>query len=279
MTGMRKPITQLPLATELKIDDTFLKVDSDTSLPDKDRTQRLTAQLLVDFLEGIMPSESINGTVFATDVTPQDPDENVGNKMTSSGGAVLDSFLTTTELVNVQVLALPGHTNWRPNITVNGSPVVLTAQADQPVFTGSISIDLAGAEEILLQHEDGATHKVAVFREALPEVVSAAFTGGYPAGQTELKEGDTYDLQVISDVDIVAIQVDDFGALKPQTVSVASGPIHIITCTVADRGNTTQTLGARVRVQSSTGAWSHWFLTESLGSVDEIHVVRLNNTP
>ncbi|MFO5979613.1 hypothetical protein ACLBSL_33580, partial [Klebsiella pneumoniae] len=49
----------------------------------------------------------------------------------------------------------------------------------------------------------------------------AVFTGGYPLGQTELKEDDLVAIKVVTDENIVAYEIADFGALEERRGTVA----------------------------------------------------------
>lgn len=228
-------------------------------------------------LIGGSSENSINGSVFITDIVPQGSG-NVGDKIFSSDGSVLDSCLTDTNLVNVYVLALPGHSNYKPNVTINGSMVSMSSESDAPLFTGNIPIDLQSITELSVIHEDGAEHTVQITYETPPEILNAYFTGGYPGTQTELKENDTFSFYIETDVPVINVQFDDYGAYQNRLVSVPEGAIQTITDNlVSDRGNVVQNLGARVRVQKSTGSWSDWYLTENDGSVDGVNLVKLNN--
>jgi len=227
-------------------------------------------------LARLASSEGVNGSVFITDLEPQSSG-NVGSKVTSSDGDVLDSCVTDTNLLTVSVLALPGDTNFKPYVEIDSVQVPLTAQSDEPLFRGTLNIDLAGATSITVIHEDGASHTCQITADTPPVVQTAVFTGGYPGTQTELKVNDYFDLNVVSDIAIVTIEVDNFGAFQADTFGVASGLNHTITGTIANRGTSVQNLGARVRVQKSTGSWSAWFLTTSAGSTDGTHTVKLNN--
>jgi hypothetical protein len=216
----------------------------------------------------------VNGSVFITDMTPQSGG-NVGAKVFSSDGVVLDECVTDTQLVEVSVLALPGNTNYKPVVTINGVEVSLTANSDKPLFNGTINIDLSGATGLTVIHEDGAEHSVVIIQDTPPQVLAANFTGGYPGTQTELKENDTFDFYVESDVPIINVELDNFEAYKSGTYAVASGTGHTVTGVIADRGTTAQNQRARVRVQKSTGGWSAWYTT-TIG-VDGVGHVVLNN--
>lgn len=195
---------------------------------------------------------------------------NVGDKVYSSGGIVLDSCLSDTELLTVSVLALPGHTNYVPVITVNDEPVTLSASADKPVFTGSVTIDLDGETEIIARHEDGANHTCTVTIETPPVVLTAAFTGGYPGSQTELKAADTHAITITTDVDVELVQIEDSGACTLQS-HIVSGSSFTVTATIANRGTTAQALAARVRVQKATGSWSEWHTTTNTVTLNNLY--------
>lgn len=220
---------------------------------------------------------SVNGSVFISDIDPQSTG-NVGAKVFSSNGAVLDSCITDTQLVTISVFALPGNSNYNPVVKIDGVQVILLPESDAPLFSGTINVNLSGATEITVIHEDGAQHTVSITQDTPPEVVTANFTGGYPGTQTELKENDVFNFYVESDVPIIAIELDDFEAFKSLVTGVTSGTGHTITGVIADRGVTAQDQRGSVRVQKYTGAWSSWFTT-TIGVNGTDHVVLNNQYP
>jgi hypothetical protein len=222
-------------------------------------------------------ADAKDGAVFITDVVPTGTG-NCGSKVKTDGNYILSSFLTDTQLVTASVIALTGHTHWMPVITVNGLPVTITVTADKPFFTGTIQLDLTGEDEIVCLHEDGATSVVTINRETPPEIQTAIFTGNYPGSQTELKAGDTFQLQIVSDVAVTAVQVDNYGVSAGQSFTgLASNTTQTVTLTIANKGTALQALGAKVRVQKATGSWSEYYLTESAGSTDKVNLINLNN--
>lgn len=239
--------------------------------------------------DAITTGDGKNGGAWFADVVPTG-EGNVGGKQTSSDGVVLDECLSDTLNVTIHVLALPGITNYKPSVKIyvgdhpvsgEGIEVPLTEQADSPLFKGSVAYTLVDEQEFqtyTVEHEDGAWHTMTVERDIPPVITNAYFTGGYPGTQTELKENDTFDLFVDVDKDVVAVQIDNYGAFKAGSFSVTEGQTHTVTGTIADGGTTTQNLGARVRVQKSSGSWSDWYLTENDGAVDGTNLVALNNT-
>jgi hypothetical protein len=220
---------------------------------------------------------SIDGGVWITNITPTSGG-NVGDKVYSSGGAVLDSCLTDTSLLTVSVLALPGHTNYRPFVYINDVSVTISASVDKPVFTGTYAMNYNFADaSITVVHEDGAHWSTRVNADTPAVIQSAVFIEGYPGAQTELKMGDTFDVSIMTDVSIVSVQVDDYGAFQAGTFTVSGNNVKI-TPTIANRGLVTQDLGFRIRVVKSTGSTSPNYLSETYGSTDGTYKVKLNNT-
>jgi len=219
----------------------------------------------------------IDGGVWITDITPTSGG-NVGDKVTSSDGNVLDSCLTDVSALTVHVLALPGHTNYKPVVTINDVSVSLSEGVNQPLWDGTYNIEYNfGDASITVVHEDGA-HWSTIVEADTPAVISSAdFINGYPGSQTELKAGDTFDVSIMTDVSISSVIVDNFGAATGGTYPVNGNNVGI-TITIADRGTSTQALGLRLRVVKPTGSTSANYLTSSQGSVDGKDLVNLNNT-
>lgn len=219
----------------------------------------------------------INGAVFITDIQPQNAQDNVGSKVYSSDGNVLDSAISNTDQIRVFVLAAMGHTNYKPLVTVGGDQVALIQDEDQSIWHGAVDISLGGATTVSATHEDGAEHTVNITADIGPEIQTAVFTGGYPGSQTELKAGDSFQIQVNSDTDMTRIEIDDFGAGEPEIFDFAATTAESITISIADRGTTTQSLGLRLRAMNANGSFGGYFLTTSAGSTDGVHLVNLNN--
>jgi hypothetical protein len=221
--------------------------------------------------------KSVNGAVFITDVQPQDQLNNVGQKVFSSDGKVLDSALTNTDLVTISILAALGHTNYKPSIKVLGEAVLLAQDEDQSIWQGTIDIDLNGATEIIAVHEDGAIHIVNIVADDGAEIVLANFVGNYPNGQTELKENDTYSVEVNSDTEMTRIEVSAFGAAKAQVFNFASSTTTIIDIKIANQGDSPTLQGIKLRAMNANGSFGNEYNTSDFGNTEEIHVVNLNN--
>ena len=225
----------------------------------------------------------VNGGVFIYDVTASIG--NVGDK-TYIDGIIIDTCLSDTQLVTLDIVAVVGNTKYKPGVTVewgNNSETITNfiegsnTTSFQGKWRGSIDIDLSGETIVTVLHEDGASHTISILTDTPPVLQSVIFTGGYPGTQTELKASDTYDIIIESDIVFVEIEIDNYGAFNTQSLVVSSTTGYTITGIIADRGDVVQDLGTKVRVKKSTGSWSDWYLTEDDGSVDEVNLVKLNN--
>ena len=232
------------------------------------------------------------GSIFITNVTPSGGVGNVGdyvyeNILDGVGNTALISCSTTTQNVLVDIYALQGRTRFKPKLYIAGqeiSSTLVVRQNDKPVFlVTDFGVNLNNATSLRVDHEDGAYHTISITQDVAPQVLGAYFYGGYPSipaggSQTELKAGDTFNFHVDTDVPIVSIEIDNFGAFTASTNPVTAGTSHNLTSKIiADRGTSVQALGARVRVQKANGSYSAWFLTTSQGSTDGQYTVKLNN--
>lgn len=219
----------------------------------------------------------VNGAIFITDVEPQDPLDNVGQKVFSSDGEVLVSAITNTNLVNVHLIAALGHTNYKPEVTVKGVAVSLTQAANQSIWSGVIAIDLNDEQSLTASHEDGATHEISLVADKGAEITSALFTDGYPTGQTELKRGDNFQLVVSTDSPMTRIEVENFGAAEAKVYDFAETTDITITLDIADQGEVAKNYGVRLRAMNPNGSFGNYFETASQGNEDGVHTLMLNN--
>jgi hypothetical protein len=203
---------------------------------------------------------------------------NVGNKVYSSDGTVLESCTSSTLNLTVSILAITGYTHYKPGITVDGTTVTnITAYPDRPLWTGSTNISIADTTTIIASHEDGAKDYCNITYAVAPQITQAIFTGGYPGSQTELKENDTMSLQVTTDVPMSGISVLNYGAGKAQTYTFAPTTTTIITLTVANRGDIAQLLSSQLQACDAYGSYGTVYDTITGGSIENVNVVNLNN--
>lgn len=170
-----------------------------------------------------------------------------------------------------------------PNVTVDGNAAVLPKVGS--IYQGQVDVTLASAGNVVAQAINpdgvaGATDTVAINLEAPPVITSAEFTGGYPGSQTELKEDDSFDIQVIADKDFDLIEIVSFagGATKADSIGVPAGTDNTVTSTIEDNGDVAVARVARVRVRDAvTGAFSATFDTDTSGSVNGVNTVLCND--
>lgn len=218
----------------------------------------------------------IGGHVSIVDATPTSTGA-VGTKVFSQDNNRLETAVSDTPLITVSIVGITGPTNYKPNITVNGLSVILSESADKPLWNGTIDISLPIDGLIIAEHEDGATDSAVVLLQANPVIQSAIFVNGYPLGQTELKENDTFAMQVISDSPISRIDIIDAGATKAQTITFPPTLIANIQVLIANRGNTTVLRASSIIAYNDNGSASQQYSTASAGVINGTNVLLLNN--
>lgn len=92
-----------------------------------------------EFNVALAAPKGINGGVFITDVLPQVVTDNTGDKVKSADGYSLKGCSSTSLKVKVMVLALTGHSNYKPVISVNGVNATMTIKGEGPVWTAAAS--------------------------------------------------------------------------------------------------------------------------------------------
>jgi len=221
-----------------------------------------------------------DGVIFISNLTP-----NIGNidvTLTENGTRVASAAASPdVTVITVHVFAYTGHVQVRPDVDVNGEPVVWSTSPNQDPTAYHGTADLTGFTlpyTITATHQDGNSYTIIVTEDAKPQITTLEFTGGYPGTQTELKATDTFDINIQTDLQFVNVEVENSGACEAMSFSVAPTTNHTFASDIADRGTTTQALPARVRVQRSTGTWSDWVYTNAGGgTVDGKDLVFLNN--
>jgi len=176
-----------------------------------------------------------------------------------------------------------------PLVTVHGVNAELPLHANGTDYAGSVSVTITGPGKVVAtvntpDDKTGAKDTVQVNIDLPPTVTAVNFNGPYPTGpyglQTEVKEGDTFQLQVWASKDFDAVEILDYGAGQADLIIVPAGTSATVTLTVANRGTLAQQLPARVRVRdASTGAFSATRDTNTgvPTPLDGVHVITLNN--
>lgn len=176
-----------------------------------------------------------------------------------------------------------------PKVEVDGNLVELIESIDLGHYQGIVSIVLDDeapsnsynmvAQAITPNDVDGPSDTAVVTVLTPPTVLTLSFTGGYPGSQTELKEGDTFQLTGTLDKSADAIDIQDYGAMSASLEVIATGVSFTVTGTIADRGDSPQAFAARIRARDSvTGAYGETRDTdEDGGIINGTDLVTLNN--
>jgi len=222
------------------------------------------------------------GWIYIEDVSV--PGGSAGTKTFQDAGATVLQSVTVSD-ASIEVAVRSGF----PLVQVDGTPATLARDVSGGFFSGTVPITIAGTGDIVAVSigPDGdptAEDTVAVTLESPPTLTQANFAGPYPTGpgglQSELKEDDSFDLQVAADKSFDLVEILAFGASKFVSVPVAPtvGPVTV-QIAAEDQGDVAQLLSAQVRVRDSvTGAFSAARDTNvGGGGVDGVDVVNLNN--
>ena len=232
-------------------------------------------------------SEGMDGGIFITDVQPQDPQHVVNITWQSDviGHAIVESIETDTELLNVTVEWDGVAYDWNGSVEIDIVTVTNgTRIGDTRRFTGSANIDLDGMNYIIALHNEGTGVAVPVTLQGVgPEITNVDFVNGYPGTQTEVKNGDTFDIQVTfnsSGSEPTTVEIENWGAMKFSSHSITwDGAFQaIITGTVDSTSNSLQALPARVRASNSFGTFGSSIRTnESGGTIDGTDLLNCND--
>lgn len=276
-------ITRVPKISKDDIPPGVLSVGYDVDTQQLSIT-RLFANGRTDNVSTLIDTSGGGGSGYACviDVTPQNPGENVGTKVRPDDGIVLTSCVSGTADIRVHVLAITGSATLLPEVSVNGNAVTnLTVSEARNLWEGYYDLTISGDTMITVQHIEGASHTCSVVYEAPPVVTSAVFLGAYPAvGQTQYKAGSAVNVQVTSSTPFLEVEYQDLSSTATTffTEAFTATTTKTSGVTIANRGNLTQNLPARVRIRNATGTWSQWYDSNLAGTTDHVHTVALNNT-
>lgn len=235
-----------------------------------------------EFYQQLAEPNGVSGAVFITDITPQQSNENVGDKVKTADGYSLLTATTTTKLVKVSLTGITGYSSYVPNITVNDVPVTMTLNQNAPMWKGEVNLTLPdpvdGKIEVKAVHQDGAKFTTVLTTDTPPNILTGVFNSTYPGTQTELKAGDVMSVILTTDTEVVGYEMRDVGAFVSSTGTfAATKTVNLNNLVIANRGNTTQLLPFEVRVKKETGSFSAWFNSGTAGNAELVNVVKLNN--
>ena len=171
-----------------------------------------------------------------------------------------------------------------PLVDVDGNAATLDESTDGGHYSGIVPITISGSGAISVvaqtgEDQSGAVDSIAITVALPAELTLLSFTGSYPGAQTELKEDDTFQLTWTSDAPIDALQITDYGTCKSELITFASASSGTVTVTIADRGDTLQTLSGRASPRDAvSGAFGSERDTNlGGGNVNGVDVLQLNN--
>lgn len=178
-----------------------------------------------------------------------------------------------------------------PKIIIEGTIVVgqpietfLDQDAGGGFYSGTIQVTVTGtgSMDVIVktpEENEGAPISVDLIFLAPPTLLSLTFAGSYPGPQTELKEGDTFQLAGTTDTAADAIEIIDYGACIGDIKTFTSGTSFTVIVSIANRGNSAQLLSARVKARNSlSGSYGPIRDTNEGGaSIERVNVVKCNN--
>jgi hypothetical protein len=193
------------------------------------------------------------------------------------GNTILQSCTSSSPDLRVTIRAS------YPVVDVDGTAATLTRDGSGAFYTGQVDITVAGSGDVLARvftgdNEEGDRDTVAVTVDAPPTILTLSFTGSYPGSQTELKQGDTFQITGTTDKAIDRVEIQNYQACQFDSI-VAAGTAFTVSGTIADRGDTAVLRPARVRTRDAvTGAFGPTRDTDQGGgSVDGQDVVLCND--
>lgn len=189
----------------------------------------------------------------------------------SGSNTVLEQCQASTNTLTVIVSS-----SW-PKVQVRDVVAVLPRDSGGGFYRGgvNITVNLAG-ETISAKVYDpndisGTGVSCIIGVNAPPNITALSFTGSYPGSQTELKAGDTFQVTGTVDKPCVGVQILDFGAGAPATLSFSSTTSFTVTLGAADRGTSPQALTARLQARNSSGAYGPTHDTSNTVVLNNLH--------
>lgn len=182
--------------------------------------------------------------------------------------SVLQSFVSDYESFELVVYST------FPLVRQNGSTHVLTLAADGGHYEGTIPVTVSESGDVKVESitpngATGAFDTVSVDVQTPPEILTLEFIGAYPGAQTELKAGDTFQVQGTTDKDCAGVRVLDHEACQLEVIDFPDTQSFIVSVTIADRGDVAVERVARLQPKNAAGAYG--------SAVDTSNTVLCNN--
>lgn len=156
---------------------------------------------------------------------------------------------------------------------------------DRRLFSGSVTIQVLTSRDVTIVSDTGKSTSIRINRAAMaPTITKIEFVGGYPIGQTEVKQNDTLTVKVTFDSSGTApyqIDVVDYGISKAKSILTSTtelnwGAVFTSTFTIATRyvGNTAQLLPIQLRAKNSFGTYSNYIISNTYGTTENLYVMK-----
>jgi len=242
-----------------------------------DYTEILPTQYIQEEDYVVISNEVVsNGAIFITNITPNTLGKNVSKTMNDyPNEATINSIASDDDTWTVTVIWDRGSEEYCGQPKVNGIDVINITNVGGGTFTGTVIVTTSEITDNAITATFGtASYRVGVVVETPPIITTLTLNNtptDYPISswsvqQTEVKVGDIMTFDIISDKDIVAVEVASYGAGSSKIINVTQGATFTdLTFTVASTGLVSSSKTIKVRVKSPTGSWSDY--VESSNSI------------
>jgi len=233
-------------------------------------------------------TEGMDGGIFVTNIQPTNSGiVNITWKTGTIGKQIVESVESDSELITVTVEWDGIAYDWNGSVTINGTQITngQAISSDSRRFTGSAEIDMTGETDIIVLHDQGTGVAIPYSLAGQgPVITDVIFVNGYPGSQTEVKDGDTFDIEVTFDGNgstPTNLQINNFGAMKYSLHNITWDGNYkaTVTGTVDYTGNSVQSLSARVKAKNSFGTFGDSRETNTGGgTTDGTNTIKCNDT-
>jgi hypothetical protein len=203
------------------------------------------------------------GVVHVTNVT------NSGNiqktYLANTNNSVIDSFISDTANVNIELTSRSFTKDWLPVVTLNGSSVNSWTEQTNGKFKATIPLTLNGSQ-IIAQYVDGTDHIITYSLATAGPSVLTANLGTFPvlswdggSNQTTLKQSDVVNITGTCENSTTFVEVvDDSGSIfaSGNTVVTQGVTNFSLNGTVSNR---TGSKTLKLRARNSLGTWGATF--------------------
>ena len=218
------------------------------------------------------------GVIYIRDITVQDEvNEEISDKVFDAvnGETVLESCVSSTTAVKVHIVSS------FPMVLLGTTLVELDEATDrgnyEKIVNYTVIEDDIKITMVLPDGIEGAFFETNIEIIGGPVLLDLHFHGGYPGSQTEVKVGDTIQIQGTTETACNAARINAFGLADEQSVVFVSTNSFIISCVVKATGYTPAALAAQVQARNSSGAYGPVKQTDHSGSVDGYNLMNCND--